>query len=305
MKKYFFTFLFIPILSGCTLVTDQIQGAGNYLAEQIGLIEPEKSYSSDEQLSNSTSVITLEQEYYIGRAVAAQILERFKPLNNEQLQKYVRSVGLTLANSTESKATFSGYHFLIIESEQLNAISAPGGFIFLTTGFLKKLESEDQLASVLAHEIAHVSLQHGIKVVKESSDYKDLVALGLSAGSLNCVEALSQATLIFSQFVDKMVDTLLESGYSQEFEFEADAMATRVMSAAGYQAPTILAALDIIRETEQKSASRGGWFDTHPSVDDRVAQLNQLGIIAVNGDISSYQSFRKDRFLKAISGAVQ
>lgn len=268
--------LLAVVTSSCTFVSNQIVDAGNFIAQKVGLISEESNYSQDEQREQALEIITPEQEYYIGRAVAARILQRFPSAVNPDLQKYVQLVGQALVLSDSRGAPFGGYHFRIIESNQLNAISAPGGYVFITTRFLRSLESEDQLAAILAHEVAHISGRHGLKTLKNTSLLAEVAGLGLASGGLSCIEALAQATAIFSHLVDGLVDTLLESGYSQEFEYQADQGAYERLFKTGYQPQAIFSALQVIENSEEAAKNAGGWFGTHPSVVERVARLKSL-----------------------------
>ena len=108
-------------------------------------------------------------EYYIGRSVSAQILSRYKVHPDRRLQEYVNLVGHAVLTAPEPLKTYAGYHFVVLEGEQLQAVSAPGGFVFVTEGTVRRAKDEDELAAVLAHEIAHVSLRHGIGAIKAAT----------------------------------------------------------------------------------------------------------------------------------------
>ena len=291
--------VFCVLASGCAFVSEHVQSAGNYLAQKVGLIEGETSYSREEQLQRSAALITPEQEYYIGRAIAARILMRFKPSPLEEVQKYVEQIGFSLVATNDVASTFGGYHFMVLESDQLNAFAAPGGYVFVTSGFLRELKNEDQLAAIIAHEISHITLRHGLRSIEQTQDYQGLLALGLAAGSLNCAEALSQATVIFSHFVDSMVDTLLTSGYSQQYEFEADARAAIILKTSGYSEPSIVDAIDVIAQHDL-GVSGGGWFDTHPAPSDRIEKLNTHGIRSLGDAAGTFAEIRKSRFISVV-----
>src|SRR6185436_514659 len=110
--------------------------------------------------------LTESQEYYVGRGVAANAMfdgmGRYIGLYDKDanLEEYVAMVGLSVAMESDRPDTFKGYRFGVMASNDINAFAAPGGFIFVTTGALKLMENEDELAGVLSHEIAHVNLRH-------------------------------------------------------------------------------------------------------------------------------------------------
>lgn len=281
-------------MSGCAYVSKQVQDAGTFLGRTVGIVPDREEFTPEKQRAQATAVISPEQEYHIGRAVAARILARFKSDPNEDHQHYLQLIGAALISSGVAAETFAGYHFKVIESDNINAISAPGGYIFVTTGFLKALNEEDQLAAVLAHEISHVSRHHGIKMLQGSDDFSALTSLGLAAGNLNCAEALAQATVIFSHLVDNLIDTLLERGYSKDMEYEADGDAAALMKATGYLSGALLEALSALESA--KSPHSGGWFSTHPAVEDRLQRLLSAGVSPVTVDGDTRFAARQHRF---------
>ncbi len=112
--------------------------------------------------------ISESEEYYIGRAVAAQIMSRYRPLDNPELNSYAQHVAQAVAMASDRPSIYRGYHVQVLKSPEVNAFAAPGGFIFVTTGLLKLVHNEDELACVLAHEVAHVPKKHGLKTIKTS-----------------------------------------------------------------------------------------------------------------------------------------
>jgi predicted Zn-dependent protease len=78
--------------------------------------------------------ITPEQEYYIGRAVGAIVAGKYKPYQNQKSTFYLNVLGQTLAQASDRPETFGGYHFAILESDEINAFAAPGGLIFVSRG---------------------------------------------------------------------------------------------------------------------------------------------------------------------------
>ena len=109
--------------------------------------------------------ITPEQEYYIGRAVAATVLSKYKPYDISAGNEYLNVLGQGLALSSDRPETFGGYHFLIMDSDEINAFSAPGGLVLVSRGLIRCCPNEDALAAVLAHEIGHVEKQHGLRAI--------------------------------------------------------------------------------------------------------------------------------------------
>jgi predicted Zn-dependent protease len=194
--------------------------------------------------------ISESDEYYLGRGVAAQILGKYKPLDNPRLNLYVRVLGQAVALASDRPYTFIGYRFQVLDSDELNAFAAPGGFIFVTKALVDKTTSEDELAGVLAHEIAHVSLKHGLKTIR--------AARLASASSITAFEGS----------IDDVVGALVVDGYSRDKEYEADKLGAVYAGRAGYD-PRGLARV-IAR---LKGAPGAGLMKTHPHPEFRLEKL--------------------------------
>jgi predicted Zn-dependent protease len=253
-----------------------------------------------------TEEITQEQEYYIGRAVAANILGGYKlQTNKPALTAYVNKITNAIVVNSEKSEIFNGYHAAILDSDEINAFATPGGHIFLTRGLINSAASEDALASVIAHEIAHIQLRHGIDAIKDSRKINAAVETGKAAVDLfgpviesktgvnvSKVAELSE-TLGFS--VDDIVTTMITNGYSQKQEFEADAKALELLSSAGYEPSSLLEVLNVL---EKNQTSRPGGFNkTHPTPAQRIANVQKT---VGNFSVEDTRSFRTTRYAAAV-----
>ena len=177
---------------------------------------------------------TPEQEYYIGRAVAANLLSTRKVWDNPVATSYVNVLERALAMYSDKPETFGGYHVLILDSDEINAFSAPGGLILVTRGLLRCAANEDQVAAILAHETSHVVLGHGINAIKQArktAAYRQLgIAVANTAGGSN----VQELTDLFKDSIKDITDTLVNNGYSRDLELQADQMALVIMKRAGY-----------------------------------------------------------------------
>ena len=127
-----------------------------------------KSTDVASAVSKSVEEFTPEQEYYIGRSVAAVILTKYPPYTNQPANEYLNLLGQTLAQVSDMPEIFRGYRFLVLNSDEINAFATPGGHIFITRGLLRCCRNEDAVAAVLAHEIGHIQLKHGIQAIKKA-----------------------------------------------------------------------------------------------------------------------------------------
>lgn len=225
------------------------------------------------------------EEHFIGRAVGAAALSngRFALLDDPVVSDYVNRVGLAVAYSSPAvRQTFKGYRFGVVDSAELNAFAAPGGFVFITTGMLRETRNEEELAGILAHEIAHVTLRHGLKAISQSNLVEAgglLTALAADHASaaasdkLELQEQLKNLSLVFGQSVDEVVFTLLSGGYGADQEFAADDLGSRMAAEAGYAKNAVGRFLAHLPD----AADGGGWLSTHPAASDRVEQLAASG----------------------------
>jgi predicted Zn-dependent protease len=228
--------------------------------------------TSSEAVNKAAEEITPEQEYYIGRAVGANILTRYAIHHGTpELTLYLNKICTALAVNSPRPELYNGYHAAILDSQEINAFATSGGHIFITRGLLECTDSEDALASVIAHEIAHIQLQHSIKAIKTSRITNALLATGSSAVEVVTLgTSLAELTDIFDESVTEIVTTMVNNGYSQSQEFNADELALALLASAGYEPSSLMDMLRML-EKEQK-AHPGGFNKTHPSPASRIAR---------------------------------
>lgn len=257
-------------------------------------------FSAGEKLVKSQEELTPEQEYYLGRAVSAKLLATYTPDNRRALEAYVNKVGAVVAANSEVPETFGGYHFVIVESSAINAVSAPGGFVYVSSGFLKLLPDEDALAAVLAHEIAHVVKRHGVNAISNANLFAALTefsqqSASVAASNVSSPVDLGPMTSMLSESVTGVVDTLLNKGFDRKQEYEADLYAAQLLQRAGYNPGALIAVLEMLKTHTAQSSE--GWFATHPQPDDRIEELKDDFSFPEGGTSAPV---RTARFKKAI-----
>ncbi len=255
--------------------------------------QPMRDFVKDE------SQVAPQEENVIGRGVTAKLLGVYSPSDSPVLSAYINQVGATVAAASLRPETFAGYSFLPIESDELNAMAAPGGYILISRGLLKLLRDEDMLAAVLAHEVSHVVLRHGLQSIKrehlnESTPLDDSVPLGaaLTTCAINCNDVSQQLLLAFEGAINDIVEKLTVAGYSREQELQADAMAAEILEKAGYDPTALKHVLDALAQR----TSKGGWFSTHPKAKDRASALSKLR--KAEPQVNANFQARKNRFRK-------
>ncbi len=210
------------------------------------------------------------EEHYLGRAVAANVIARYGVYRDDAATRYVNLLGQSIALSSSQPSTWGGYRFIILDTDEVNAISAPGGFVMVTRGMLARCGSEHAVAAVLAHEIAHVQERHGIELVEgqRGRDFMMTVA-GEAVEHFGDAE-VAQLSQTLSTFVDDYIVNLLDAGYERGLEFDSDRRAVTLMRDAGYD-PNGLR--DVLDELRRSSSGGAGWFRTHPAPGDRLSRL--------------------------------
>lgn len=240
------------------------------------------------------------EEHFIGRSVAAAVLTMpgYELTKDQALTDYVNLVGCGIAaSSDEVRSTFTGYHFAVLESKEINAFACPGGTIFITRGLLEKTTSEDELACVLAHEIGHVTHRHGLAAIKKGNLVEGFKYLGEGAAQATLSDQdLKAVTGIFDDSIKDIVTTMVKSGYSKDAEFESDHSGENFAAAAGYDPNGLKRVLDRMKEG---AGGEGGMLSTHPSPDDRIGKLG--GPKPYAGDASALLT-RAARYKKAFGG---
>ncbi len=214
---------------------------------------------------------TPRQEYYIGRAVAADITSMYpvEPIGPATL--YLNALVKVLAAASTMPVTYGGYHVLILNTNQINALSAPGGFIFVTKGLLECTQDETSLAAVLAHEIGHIENRHGLAAIKQERRNEVFVVLGKELVKNLGSQQLQQLTDTFGQSITDVIKTMVNDGYSREQEKQADLSAVQILRKAGYSPDGLIKMLNIM-EVRLKPDS-GGFAKTHPSPAERIETL--------------------------------
>jgi len=283
------------LFSNCSVLeqgADLLSGSGKVSSGDVDAI-----VQTGTVLRKTFSDITEEEEYYIGRSVAALILSHYPVYENKAMTEYVNTVGTALSFFSERPETYGGYHFLILDTDEVNALSAPGGLIFISKGLLKRCTNEEMLASVLAHEIAHVTAKHGLQSIKNSRLIEAFGIIGEQAVQKYGSEQLQKLTAVFEGALGDVVETLIERGYDRKYEYAADIMAIQTALNTGYNPLGLRDFLATMTVDSPESADKG-WFKTHPRAEDRIARVERE--IEGISDLPIVEKSRVDRFLKLI-----
>ncbi|GAB4215008.1 MAG: hypothetical protein Fur007_12250 [Rhodoferax sp.] len=230
-------------------VADMVQGASSVL----------KEYTAQEQRE-------------LGVQFSSVLLGARPLLRHDAVQRYVNQVGGWVAQHADSPVDADGkpiafaWRFGVIDTDAVNAYATPGGFVFVTVGLMRQLNSEAELAAVLAHEIAHVVRAHYIAAIRKGGFAQVLGgAVQMKAGS----GALSTAMV-------NAVRNIYQKGLDQSDEYEADRLGLLYAARAGYAPTGLPRVLKMYAANSQQDANYTLFFSTHPAPSDRVARLEPL-----------------------------
>lgn len=289
--------VFSVLISGCKTM-EAVTNIGTSIGQSVGLISDSQAESiskSSKAVARSFEDFTPEQEYYIGRTVGAVIINKYKPYNNKRANAYINLLGQTLAKASDMPETFNGYHFLILDSNEINAFATPGGLIFITRGMLSCCRNEDAVAAVLAHEIGHVQFKHGLQAIKKSRITSALVILGTEGTKTFGKKDLASLTATFEDSISDITSTLVNNGYSRNFERQADIAAVTILKRVGYDPNGLVSMLKMM----DKNLTPGSpdFAKTHPSPASRITDIKkQIGNYAK----VKQPKARQKRFLAAL-----
>jgi predicted Zn-dependent protease len=223
----------------------------------------QKHMGEAKEVKQAMAPLTIAQEIDVGREVAAKLIGFYHLYRNDALTRYVNMVGQTVA--AQSDRHDITYHFAVLDSDDINAFSAPGGYIFITRGALALCDDESELAGVLAHEVGHVAAKHVLHVVERDR--------ALSKG----MEEASAYTP-GSEYLKNMSNTILvkiiDQGLAPADEYDADRRGVTYAYKAGYPADGLERFLTRLNQATNQGA-HSFWTRTHPPVPDRNARIQQ------------------------------
>jgi predicted Zn-dependent protease len=211
--------------------------------------------------------IGLEEEKLIGESVALEVVAKYGGLvRDEEITRRVNLVGLGLAHYSDRPDL--EWRFAVLNSDTVNAFSTPGGYVFITRGLYALATSDDALAGILGHEIAHITGKHALKIVQRS----EFIAGASSQLAMRSSDAreVERQLRQFDLGVKQVASTLFEKGFDPNTEYAADKSGRNLALTTGYAPGALRATLVMLQ-------SRGGapktTFSTHPPFAERIKRL--------------------------------
>jgi len=204
-----------------------------------------------------------DQEVQMGKSIARQIDKEEKMAEDLLMQKRVEDIGKKIVAVCDRKDI--DYTFKVLDSDEVNAVSLPGGYIYIFKGLIEKVDNDDELAGVIAHEVGHIVARHSIKKLQGSQLFSILRILAATAQPSG--EVGNAADAAFTQ---------LMLGYSREDELLADQLGARYEKLAGYDPHGMITFLEKLQQINRRRAPQPPvYFKTHPYAPDRIRVVKQ------------------------------
>ena len=210
-----------------------------------------------------TLIYGTDKEVSIGEAVSVRMEQQYDVVTDVDVNERARRVLDRITAVCDRKDIVYFIKVLDIDKDTMNAVSLPGGYVYIFKDLFDELETDDQIAGVVAHEVAHITARHAVKRIQNA--YGAMILQGLATQS-NAKVAQGVNFALISIF----------SEYSQQDEFEADRLGVKYMKKAGYDPNAMVAVLTKLREDEEKGPAREySYWRTHPFLSQRISVVNQ------------------------------
>lgn len=206
----------------------------------------------------------IKEEVLIGKGMASKILGTLGYYENTMANKYVNLIGQSLIRKIGRPEI--RYFFATLDTDEVNAFAAPGGYVFVTKGLLQFCQNESELAGVLAHEIAHVNQKHMYKAIRVKRDVSvgENITRILSRGGSDLASSLSKT-------ISKGMSMLLEEGLTHQDEYNADSVGATYAMMSGYNSSSLKKLLLRLELKQDIKISK-----THPPFPERITKLQQF-----------------------------
>ncbi len=220
------------------------------------------------------------EEIKFGNYVDAVVKSQYPVIKDEHLTERVAAVG----NQLVTVCTRPDLHFVftVLNTSEVNAFAGPGGFVYITVGLLDQLESKDELAAVLAHEIGHVCERHSVRSYYSAQKMQNvltLVDIAAMVAGIPPVASLGGDMIgDFSRIVTNLAAMIVAQGYSRSWENRADELAFDYSSRANYDPGAFVTVLERFRAMEKEKGEeiKITLLSSHPKTEDRIAHVKLL-----------------------------
>jgi len=202
-----------------------------------------------------------EKEVKIGDAVARQVESQFDVVGDVAINQRVEAIMDRISAVADRRDLV--YTIRVLDDDAINAVSLPGGYVYLFKGLVDKVKSDDELAGVIAHEVGHITAKHALKRLQASYGFLLLQVAAMESGSSDAVYGVN------------VLYTTVFLAYSRQDEYEADRLAVKYTQKAGYDPAAMRNVLELLKEENAKHLRPISYFRTHPYMNERIAALNK------------------------------
>jgi predicted Zn-dependent protease len=222
--------------------------------------------------SNISSGITIKEEEKLGREYMKILTANLQIVDDPMIVDYINTLGQKLVASFPQQP-FS-YNFYVVKEEVYNAFAIPAGSIFIYTGLIAAMESEEELAGILSHEISHVYCRHISQKIDRSKKLNWATMAGVAAGILLGMAGGGEAASAVT--VGSMAAGQSAAlAYSRADEIQADQIGLVYLDKAGYNGEGLMTVLNKIRAKQWYGTDQiPSYLMTHPAVEDRLAYID-------------------------------
>ena len=304
--------LFFVIFSVFFVCTDSFSFSFDDVLKNVSKESIEEKMNGVKKLQDTFSSIDRASEpitpidsYEIGRTVSASILKQYPLYDGKKATAYLNKICKAIALNSDTPAIYNDYCVGILDTDEINALSTCGGHIFVSRGLLQCCTSEDAVASVIAHEMAHIQLEHAVSAIKTS---RTTTAINKTASTAQELSALTgESRQIFTDLTSSslaVLDVLVEKGYPKEQEYKADELAIKLMVQTGYDPNAMVDMLQVLDQMHaNESSGDKGWKKTHPKPADRIKKVKAA--ITKSKYTGTTDSARDARFEKNIGETIK
>jgi beta-barrel assembly-enhancing protease len=245
-----------------------------------------------QQVLSANRDIGEEEEADIGKDYASLLVGAAPLVRNDEVQRYVNRVGRWV--SLHSERPNLNWQFGVLDSDNINAFSTPGGYVFVTRGLLVRMKSEAELAGVLAHEVSHVVKKHHLNAMRKSTTAQ----AGTDLFSDLAAQQGQRYQAAKNRLVGGMKEVMLR-GLDRDDELEADRMGVVLASRSGYDPYGLPAVLQTLQRMNPQDSELALMFATHPDPGTRLDALER--VTGVRLDSFATQPQAAERFASEMS----
>lgn len=239
----------------------------------IGSTASDSAFGVAEATTGKSEAEQQEEEIALGPEIAGRILGAAKLLDDDAAQQRVNRIGRWMASQTSRPDL--PWTFGVIDSPEINAFAAPGGFILVTRGMYELLASDDEVAAVLGHELSHVVQRDHYNVIRKQESTAALQEVAVSQVQTgNLAEGMAKA------YVARHGASVMASSLDRGAEYRADEVAEIYLARAGYDPLALYAVLQKMTALGTASGNLAQLYRTHPPLDERLDRIDRRGYAA-------------------------